>query len=46
MQLVPNVMAILEGMKAAKRLYAIIDHQSEIEINKNKDKSTEVHVSE
>lgn len=27
MQLVPNIMAILEGMKAAKRLYKIIDQE-------------------
>jgi len=30
MQLVPNIVAILEGMKAAKRLYAVIDRKSVI----------------
>jgi ATP-binding cassette subfamily B (MDR/TAP) protein 1 len=33
MQLVPNVMAILEGLKAAKRLYAVIDLQPTISKN-------------
>lgn len=33
MQLVPNIMAILEGMKAAKRLYAIIDQEPTIDTN-------------
>jgi hypothetical protein len=28
MQLVPNVVAILDGMKAAKRLYDVIDKKS------------------
>jgi len=27
LQLVPNIMAIIEGLKAAKRLYKIIDLQ-------------------
>jgi len=31
MQLVPNIVAILEGMKAAKRLYAVIDRKPEMD---------------
>ena len=31
MALVPNVTAILDGMKAAKRLYRVIDQESAIE---------------
>jgi hypothetical protein len=30
MQLVPNVMAILDGLKAAKRLYKVIDQKAVI----------------
>lgn len=30
MQLLPNLTAIIEGLKAAKRLYAIIDHEPTI----------------
>jgi len=30
MLLVPNIMAIVEGMKAAKRLYAVIDRKPEM----------------
>ena len=35
MQLVPNIMAILEGMKAAKRLYKVIDKDPVIDIHLN-----------
>jgi hypothetical protein len=28
MQLVPNIVAIVDGMKAAKRLYEVIDRKS------------------
>jgi len=35
MQLVPNVMAIIEGLKAAKRLYKIIDQEPVIKKNSN-----------
>lgn len=31
MQLVPNIMSILEGMKAAKRLYKVIDQEPTID---------------
>lgn len=30
MQLMPNIMAILEGLKAAKRLYKIIDQEPQL----------------
>lgn len=33
MQLVPNIVAILDGMKAAKRLYDIIDHKPTIDVD-------------
>jgi ATP-binding cassette subfamily B (MDR/TAP) protein 1 len=35
MQLVPNVMAIMDGLKAAKRLYKIIDMEPTIKKNSN-----------
>jgi ABC-type multidrug transport system fused ATPase/permease subunit len=34
MQLLPNIQAILEGLKAAKRLYTIIDLKPQIQNNK------------
>ena len=37
MQLVPNILAIFEGMKAGKRLYNVIDQESAIESNKYKE---------
>lgn len=35
MQLLPNVTAILDGLKAAKRLYKIIDMEPTIKRNSN-----------
>jgi ABC-type multidrug transport system fused ATPase/permease subunit len=34
MQLVPNIVAILDGMKAAKRLYDVIDQEPTIDVHK------------